>query len=186
IFSVFRSASLVFKVVFVTSLILILAISLNAWWNGMLHEGSIERLTREKTKLISEFIEKNVIRTMEKGRHFEIHNVLQTYSNYGGIWKISVFKPDGTVVASTFEPEKNKKIEEPEFTLKKKNFIQQETLPGLEGKQKPERIFHRITPILNNPECYNCHAKEEPIIGMLTVASSLKDMDEIVAKAKVT
>lgn len=181
----FRSASLVFKVVFVTSLVFILAISLNAWWNGILHEGSTERLTREKTKIIAEFIEKNVILAMERGRHFEIHNVLQTYSNYRGIWKINVFKPDGTVVATTYTGELNKKVEPSEFFLKDAFFIREETNPTQEGRQKPERVFHQILPILNKPECFHCHPKESPVIGVLTVASSLKDMDEIVSKVKV-
>jgi hypothetical protein len=65
--SVFRPGSLVFKVVSVTSLILVIAISFSAWLNITPHEASIKRLTYEKTKIISEFIERNVIRAMENG-----------------------------------------------------------------------------------------------------------------------
>jgi signal transduction histidine kinase len=183
--SVFRSASLISKVILITSLILAVAISFNAWWNGTLHEGSIERLTREKTKIISEFIERNVIRTMEKGRHFEIHNVLQTYSTYSGIWKINVFKTDGTIVATTNEAELNNNVPKDEFFLKETYFIREETDPRRERKQRPERVYHHITPILNRPECYQCHSQESKIVGVLTVASSLKEMDEIVSKVKV-
>jgi len=49
---ILRQTSLFFKVVFVTSLILILAISFNVMWNTGLHEASIEKLTHEKTKII--------------------------------------------------------------------------------------------------------------------------------------
>jgi len=62
----FRSTSLIVKVIVATSAILILAISFNVYWNTALHEGSIEKLTQEKTKIVSEFIEKNVIRQMER------------------------------------------------------------------------------------------------------------------------
>jgi hypothetical protein len=49
-------------VIFITSLILIFAISFNLWWNISLHEASIETLTHEKTKIIAEF------RRMSSGR----------------------------------------------------------------------------------------------------------------------
>ena len=48
----FRTASLIFKVIFVTSVTLILAISFNVYWNTALHEGTIEKLTQEKAKII--------------------------------------------------------------------------------------------------------------------------------------
>ena len=97
--SMFRSASLVSKVIFVTSVLLIIAISFNAWWEIKIHEDSIKRQTYEKTKIISEFIEKNVISAMEGDRHFEIHRILKNFI-YGGIWKINVFKPDGTIIST--------------------------------------------------------------------------------------
>ena len=103
-----RSTSLLFKVIVNTSLILVIAISFKAWLNIKLHEESIKRLTYEKTKIVSEYIEKNVIRVMVTGKHFEIHRVLQNFGGYKGIWKINVFKPDGTIVASTLERELNK------------------------------------------------------------------------------
>ena len=74
---IFRQTSLFFKVIFVASLILIFAISFNVWWNTSLHGSSIEKLTHEKTKIISEFIEENVVRAMEKGRHFDMHRILK-------------------------------------------------------------------------------------------------------------
>jgi hypothetical protein len=91
-----------FKVLFVTSLLLVIAISFNAWWEIRLLKKSIEALTYQKTEIISEFIEKNVIRTMERRRHFEIHRVLKNYI-YGGIWKINLFTPDGIIRASSID-----------------------------------------------------------------------------------
>ena len=129
-----RTASLFIKVLFVTSVMLILAISFNVYWNTALHEGSIEKLTQEKTKIIAEFIEKNVIRAMEKGTHFEIHRVLQNFAVYKGIWKIHVFRPDGTITATTYEGELNKKVENVDFYLKKRNFEKKETLKRRMGK----------------------------------------------------
>ena len=181
----FRSASLVFKVIFVTSIILILAISFNVYWNTLLHEGTIEELTREKAKIISEFIEKNVIRTMEKGRHFEIHRVLQNFATYKGIWKINVFRPDGVIIATTYEEELNKKIENVGSYLKNGYFMREETLRNKTGKMAHEPICYYVNPIQNRPECYQCHDKRIRVVGTLVVGESMREAEERASKAKM-
>jgi len=92
---IIRSSSLVFKVIFVTSLILMIAISFSVWLNLRFHEASLKKLTYEKAEIISEFIEKNVIRAMEKGKHFDIHGILKNFASYRGISKITLFRPTG-------------------------------------------------------------------------------------------
>ncbi len=81
--SILRGTSLFFKVIVATSLILIVAISFNVWWNTTLHEASIEKLTHEKTKIISEFIEQNVVR-QSSGRNNP--NNVAFDKSFGGLW----------------------------------------------------------------------------------------------------
>jgi signal transduction histidine kinase len=38
---------------------------------------------------------------------------------------------------------------------------------------------------LNRPECFQCHGKEKKIIGVLTVANSLKEMDTMISKIEI-
>jgi hypothetical protein len=75
----FRPSSLIYKVILVTGVILILVISFNVWWNTSLHEASIEKMTLEKTKIVSESLENNILRAMERGRHFDINRILQGF-----------------------------------------------------------------------------------------------------------
>jgi signal transduction histidine kinase len=182
--SMFRSASLISKVIFVTSLLLIIAISFIAWWEIRIHEDSIKRQTYEKTKIISEFIEKNVISAMEGDRHFEIHRILKNFI-YGGIWKINVFKPDGTIMASTRDEELNTKVTDVDFFLKNQYFIRDEVFQNPNGRRDQERIYYFNSPIRNKPECFRCHPAHERIVGVLTVANSLKDMDQEIFRVKV-
>ena len=177
--------SLVFKVIFITSLILIFAISFNVWWNTNLHEASIEKLTHEKTKIISEFIEENVIRAMEKGRHFDMHRILRNFAVYRDVRKISLFSIDGTIKASTQEDELNRKVGDLEFYLKDHNFIREEKVQLKDGRIERERVYYFNSPILNRPECFQCHDKEKKIIGVLTVANSLKEMDTMISKIEI-
>jgi methyl-accepting chemotaxis protein len=178
-----RSSPLIIKVIFITSLIIIVAISVRVWLDIRLHEDAINRLTYEKAIIISEFIERNVIRTMERGRHYDIPRILKNFTSRG-ILKINVFKPDGTIMASTFDEELNKKVEDVGLFLKNQNFIRQEVVRLQNGKREEERIYYFNAPILNMPECFRCHTQEKEIIGVLSLANSLKAMDEEISKVK--
>jgi len=182
---ILRQTSLFFKVVFVTSLILIFAISFNVYWNTALHEGSIERLTQEKAKIVAEFVEKNVIRTMEKGRHFDIHRILQNFATYKGIWKIYIFRPDGTITATTYEGELNKKVENVDFYLKNRYFEKEEALRNNAGKTVHEAVYYYVNPIQNKPECFQCHDKKNQVIGVLVVGESMREMHDMIYKVQI-
>ena len=182
---ILRHTSLLFKVVFVTSLILVLAISFNVWWNTSLHGASIEKLTHEKTKIIAEFIEENVIRAMEKGRHFDMHRILKNYLVYKDVRKIYLFSMDGIIRASTQDDELNKKVGDAEFYLKNQHFIREEMVRGKNGGKERERVYYYNILILNRPECFQCHDKGEKIIGVLTVSNSLKEMETMISKIEI-
>jgi len=151
--SVFRSASLVSKVTMVTSLVLIAVISFMTWWEIRIREASIKSLTEEKTRIISEFIEKNTIRAMERGRHFDIHQILKNFT-YRGIQKINLFRPDGIIRASTLEEERNKKVPDVDVYLKNPYFIREERVKTEGVGRGRERIYYFNTSILNKPECF--------------------------------
>ena len=182
--SILRHTSLFFKVIVITSFILAFAVFFNIYLDTKIHEDSIKRSTYEKTKIVAEFIEKNVIRTMEKGRHFEIHRVLQNFATYRGIWKINVFTPDGTIVATTYEGELHKKVDQVDFFLENKSFIKEEIVRNGGGKPKRERVYYYINPISNKPECFQCHNLKDKIVGVLTVGNSLKEMDQEISKVQ--
>ncbi len=85
---------------------------------------------------------------------------------------------DGTIKASTQEDELNKKVGDVDFYLKNHNFIREEKVQLKDGRIERERVYYFNSPILNRPECFQCHDKEKKIIGVLTVANSLKEMDD--------
>jgi two-component system NtrC family sensor kinase len=183
--SILKRTSLFFKVIVATSLILIVAISFNVWWNTSLHEASIERLTHEKTKIISEFIEQNVVRAMERGRHFDMHQILRNYATYKEIKRILLLSQDGTVKASIQDQDLNQKIEEVDSFLKNQYFVREEMVRLRDGKTEKERVFYFNNPIANRPECYLCHDQKKKVIGILIVSHSLKGMDQMISKIKI-
>jgi signal transduction histidine kinase len=177
--------SLFFKVILVTSLILILAISFNVWWNTSLHGASVEKLTHEKTRIIAEFIEENVVRAMNKGRHFDMHRILKNYMVYKDIRKITLLSADGIIKASTQDDELNKKVGNIELYLNERDFIREEVNSLNGGAKERERVYYYNTPILNRPECFQCHDGKSKIVGVLSVANSLKEMDTMISKIEI-
>jgi two-component system, NtrC family, sensor kinase len=182
--SILNHTSLFFRVIVITSFILAFAVFLNIYLDTKIHEDSIKKSTYEKTKIVAEFIEKNVIRTMEKGKHFEIHRVLQNFATYPGIWKINLFTSDGTIVATTYEGELHKKVGNVDSFGEVRSFIKEEVVGSGGEKPKRERVYYYINPILNKPECFQCHNMKDKIVGVLTVGSSLKEMDQEIAKVQ--
>jgi hypothetical protein len=183
--SILKRTSLFFKVIVATSLILIVAISFNVWWNTTLHEASIEKLTHEKTKIISEFIEQNVVRAMEKGRHFDMHGILRNYATYKEIRKIYLFTLDGTIKASIPEEDLDHKVLDVDSYLKNQYFIKEEKVRLENDRLEKERVYYFNNPIMNHPECFQCHDRRNKIIGVLTVSHSLKGMDSMISKIEV-
>jgi len=53
------------------------------------------------------------------------------------------------------------------------------------GRREKERIYYFNNPIRNKPECFRCHPQHERFVGVLTIANSLKDMDQEIFGAKV-
>ena len=183
---ILRQTSLFFKVIFVTSLILIFAISFNVWWNASLHGASVEKLTHEKTRIIAEFIEENVVRAMKGGRHFDMQRILKSYTVYKDVRKITLFTADGIIKASTRDDELNKKVGDIEFYLRERHFTREEPILLNDGRTKErERVYYYNTPILNRPECFQCHDKKNKIVGVLSVANSLKEMDTMISKIEI-
>jgi signal transduction histidine kinase len=177
--------SLVLRVILATSVVLITAISLTAWLNIRFHENHITRLTYERTKIIAEFIERNVIREMERGKHFNIHRILKNFAVYEGIWKINVFRPDGVVTASTRDEELKKNVgDDMDFYLKNRYFIRREDIRQANGRLKQERIYYYVNSISNHKECFQCHDRNQKILGILTVGMSLKEEDEEISDVK--
>jgi two-component system NtrC family sensor kinase len=181
----FRPTSLVFKIVLFTSLILVFAISFNVWWNTILHEASIEKLTQEKTKIIAEYIEQNVIRAMVRGRHFDMHRILGNFSAYQDIRKINLFTLDGIIIASSVYDELQRNVGNVEFFLKNPTFIREDFVQDKTGKKQKERVYYFNRPISNRPECYQCHDPNHAVIGILSVSNSLREMDHMISRIKI-
>lgn len=179
-----RPASLFFKVIVITSLVLILTIAFHLWWNLSLFEANIETMMQEKTKIVSEFIEKNVVRSMQRGRHYDIQRILKNFAVYRGIKKIMLFSPDGIIRASTRVDELDRNVGNIDYFLKNQSFFREEAVQDERGEIEKERVYYFHSPVLNHPECFQCHNPGEKILGILTVASSLKENDQIVSKVQ--
>lgn len=95
-----------------------------------------------------------------------------------------MFNPDGVIRASTQEEELGKDVGDVEFFLKNRYFIKEEMVNERSEGKRREKVYYFNSPILNHPECFQCHDSKKKIIGILTVANTLRDMDREISKVK--
>jgi nitrogen fixation/metabolism regulation signal transduction histidine kinase len=72
-----------------------------------------------------------------------------------------------------------------EFYLKDHHFIREEMVQLKNGGRERERVYYYNTPILNRPECFQCHDKGKKVIGVLTVSNSLEEMETMISKIEI-
>jgi signal transduction histidine kinase len=111
-----------------------------------------------------------------------MHRILKNFMVYKDVRKISLFGTDGIIRASTQDDELNKKVGDVDLYLNDQHFIREEMVQGKNGGKGRERVYYYNTHILNRPECFQCHDKGKKIIGVLTIANSLKEMDTMISK----
>src|SRR3972149_3097023 len=114
-----------------------------------------------------------------------MHRILKNYLVYKDVRKIFIFRMDGIIRASTEDDELNKKVGDVEFHLKDHHFIREEMVQLKNGGKNRERVYYYNAPILNRPECFQCHDKGTKIIGVLTVSNSLKEMETMISKIEI-
>jgi len=110
---------------------------------------------------------------------------LKNYATYKGIRQIFVLRTDGTIVASIHPEDLKQKVGDINFYLEKRQFTREEERRDGSGKRKEEHVYYYVNPVLNRPECYQCHDKKERIVGSLVVANSMSEMDEMVYKVEI-
>jgi len=52
------------------------------------------------------------------------------------------------------------------------------------GRVGHESVYCYVNPIQNRPECYQCHDRKSPIVGVLVVAESMKEMHDMIRKVQ--
>ncbi|NIM14706.1 MAG: HAMP domain-containing protein [Candidatus Aminicenantes bacterium] len=116
-----------------------------------------------------------------------VHRMIETIGNQSGVEVVRIFNKEGKIMFSTNKGEMNNYVDKNAEACYTCHAVEKplERLSTLERSRifqgKSHRILAVITPIYNEPDCYNasCHAhsKEQRVLGVLDIGMSLVDVD---------
>ncbi len=116
-----------------------------------------------------------------------VHRMIENIGNQSGVEVVRIFNKEGKIMFSTNKGEMNNYVDKKteacyichaeERPLERLSTLERSRI--FQGKN--HRILAVITPIYNEPDCYNasCHAhpKEQRVLGVLDIGMSLVDVD---------
>ncbi len=152
------------------------------------HSEKYLNITTDWALRTSDLIKRSTHYSMLENRREDIYQTLNTLGSEPGIEAIRIYNKRGEITFSTVESEVGKHVN---TNAEACNVCHQPGKPlPLDSASKLTRVFHSpkgyrvlgvITPIKNEPSCYNAPCHEHPasqtVLGVLDVMLPLKDLD---------
>ncbi len=174
---------------------MVIIFTLLGYRNVQLHKHHLEEMTIVSADRISDTIKRGTRYSMLKNHRDEVYQSITTIGAEPGINKIRIFNEEGKISFSTDAHEINQSVDlkaeacyachataQPLKRLNRPDRVR--IYPGSNG----HRILGVITPIENEPSCYNatCHAHPpaQHVLGVLDVTMSLAKVDETIAEGR--
>lgn len=124
-----------------------------------------------------------------------IHRMIENIGKQSGVERVRIFNKEGKIMFSSNKKETNEYVDKnseacyichsAEIPLERLSTSERSRI--FQGKDY--RILGMITPIYNEPDCYNasCHAhsREQGVLGVLDIWMSLKDVDNKLKKNRL-
>ncbi len=125
-----------------------------------------------------------------------VHSMIENIGKQSGVEVVRIFNKEGKIMFSSNKQEMNSYVDknaeacyichEAERPLARLSTVEERSRI-FQGKN--HRILAMITPIYNEPDCYNasCHAhkKEKRVLGVLDVGMSLVDVDDDLKRNRI-
>ncbi len=179
------------KLVIITSLVLIAALSLHTYLTVGFFRENLINISKEGAYATSDIIKRSTRYSMLLNRREDITQTTRTLKNEPGIKKIRIYNKMGVIAYSSDSTEIGIKIDKgSEACIGCHNTP--DSKPKVEAPDNTrmfmmenERVLGLINPIRNEPDCYtaSCHAHKstEELVGVLDVLVSMKSADETIA-----
>lgn len=161
-----------------------------AWYEVKNHTKHLEEESLRGAQRLSDTIRRSTRSSMLNNRKEDVYHIMQNVAAQPGIERIRLFKPTGRIRYTTDTSEVSSKVDiENETCLschknsqKLQNIDKCQTRTRIFNTRNNTRILGLITPVYNESTCTGsrCHGdiSEEPVLGVLDVHISLKDIDD--------
>lgn len=179
------------KLVLITSLVLIAALSLHTYQTIGFFEENLINISKEGAYATSDVIKRSTRYSMLLNRREDLMQTTKTLGNEPGIKKIRIYNKMGVIAYSSDSTEIGMKID-----MSSEACIGCHNTPDSKPRvnapdytrmfmMENEKVLGLINPIDNEPDCYtaSCHAhkRSEALVGVLDVLVSMKSADETIS-----
>jgi putative nucleotidyltransferase with HDIG domain len=162
--------SLKVKILFLTTAIMVAAVSVITWHNLETQKAIADQLVGRSNRVLGETIRNSIISNMAFGHGTEAGNILTAISREPAISVARIFDESGRILSSANPDEIGDLISSSDYLAYRAG-----RYSFSEGDENGE--FHTtFVPIYNAPACYRCHNQADKVLGVLDVRLSLSDM----------
>ena len=160
--------SLKFKILNLTTVILVVTIGLTTWLNIRTQQAILASFAEQNGQVLGDTIRNGIIAHMAKGQNAEIGRILEKIKREPSIESVRIFDSEGKIILSGTPGEIGSPVPPTDLQAYSTHHYSYEHMS--DGK-----AFHGIiAPIFNTPSCYACHGETQKVLGVLNVHLSLQ------------
>ncbi len=170
--------SLKFKILSLTTIIMVMAIGLTAWHNLKTQRAILTRFAELNSRVLGETIRNGIISHMANGQNTEVAKILEKIKREPSIESVRVFDESGKILISGAPEEAGDQIPSADLLAYRSHNYSFDVMTR--GKE-----YHStIVPIYNTPTCFPCHDEDHKVLGILNVHLSLSTIDGLQDKGR--
>jgi len=170
--------SLLLKILYLTALIMVIASILTSWHNLRTQQEMLASMADQNGKVLAETIRSSIATSMLDGQNGEVPVMLAKMAKGAGIDAIRIFDESGLIAVSSDPREIGQQVSSSVLqAYRSKNFSFMES-----GSDHDHHSS--LLPIDNSLPCLGCHDSDQPVLGVLSINLSLKELAAIQLKGR--
>ncbi len=162
--------SLKIKILSITILITITAVTVATWHNMQTQNRMVEQMVTQNSRVLARTIHNSITTAMQTGRNYEVSNALKKIANEAAIISPRIFDESGRILMSADKNEIGQIVPAIDLMTYRNN-PDDFALMSEDGT-----LYTSTLPIKNSEKCHGCHNPQEELLGIFSVHLSLDSL----------
>jgi len=165
--------SLKFKILGLTSVIMIAAVCLTAWHNVKTQKALLSQIATENSRVLGETIRTSIITNNSHGEMTEVISLFEKIVKEPAFKAVRIFDDTGRILISADPGEIGAPVLSRDLLAYRNGQLSYiDMVMGTEYQKT-------LIPIHNTEACFSCHDKTKELVGILEVDLSLSELDAL-------
>ncbi|MEJ2699407.1 MAG: GAF domain-containing protein [Desulfuromonadales bacterium] len=165
--------SLKYKILFLTTAIMVAAITLITWHNLRTQKTITDQLISRSNRILGETIRNTIVTGMARGHDLEVGKILANIGREPNISAARIFDESGHILSSADSDEIGQMIPSSDYLAYREGKF------SYTEKSDIGEFHTTLVPIYNAPACYRCHNQAENVLGILNLRISLNNLGSL-------